>query len=334
MTPLGKTNMAIYFTDKDYLENFMNYIGERDTGFTCCGFTKSENLKEFSKKNEIAVLLTDLSGFEGEAKHIRSEVTVLLTEETDMETSKDVYTVGILQPLDEIVRQILKAVSKTDIAVSRTITGTTGQIYTFFSPVGRSLKTTLAMALSQLLCDREETLYLNLEPDSGFPVLFGRDYDADLADIIFYLKDGVRERSTLMLKSAIHDVHGVSYIPPVIDPSDLYRISGEEMIQLLNALFGIGYKNIVLDLGALIPGFEKLLQLSSRIYMPVKNDVISAAKTAQLLSHFRSSEAVLIEDRIERVEPPFFEELPSISGNMRGSDIAKYAGRLLEGNHD
>ena len=68
--------------------------------------------------------------------------------------------------------------------------------------------------------------------------------------------------------------------------------------------------------------------------MPVKNDVISAAKTAQLLSHFRSSEAVLIEDRIERVEPPFFEELPSISGNMRGSDIAKYAGRLLEGNHD
>ena len=326
--------MAIYFTDKDYLENFMNYIGERDTGFTCCGFTKSENLKEFSKKNEIAVLLTDLSGLEGEAKHIRSEVTVLLTEETDMETSKDVYTVGILQPLDEIVRQILKAVSKTDIAVSRTITGTTGQIYTFFSPVGRSLKTTLAMALSQLLCDKEETLYLNLEPDSGLPVLFGRDYDADLSDIIFYLKDGVRERSTLMLKSAIHDVHGVSYIPPVIDPSDLYRISGEEMIQLLNALFGIGYKNIVLDLGALIPGFEKLLQLSSRIYMPVKNDVISAAKTAQLLSHFRSSEAVLIEDRIERVEPPFFEELPSISGNMRGSDIAKYAGRLLEGNHD
>ena len=118
------------------------------------------------------------------------------------------------------------------------------------------MKTTLAMALSQLLCDREETLYLNLEPDSGFPVLFGRDYDADLSDIIFYLKDGVRERSTLMLKSAIHDVHGVSYIPPVIDPSDLYRISGEEMIQLLNALFGIGYKNIVLDLGALIPGFD------------------------------------------------------------------------------
>ena len=61
--------MAIYFADKDYLENFMNYIGERDTGFNCCGFSKSDSLKEFSKKNEIAVLLTDLSGFEGEAKY-------------------------------------------------------------------------------------------------------------------------------------------------------------------------------------------------------------------------------------------------------------------------
>lgn len=334
MTAEEKTNMAIYFTDRFYLENFMNYIGERNIGFVCSGFTKSETLKEYSRKYEIAVLLTDMTGFENEARNIRSEMTVVLTEDPDIETSPDVYTISILQPLDEIIRQIMKAAAKMEISVGQISGGMTVRIYTFFSPVGRCLKTTLAMALSQLLADREQTFYLNLEPDSGFSVLFGRDYDTDLSDIIFYLRDGIRERSSLMLKSAIHETQGVSYIPPVMDPADLYRITEDELVKLFDVLGGMGYRNIVLDMGSFISGFEKVLGLSSRIYMPVKNDTVSAAKTAQLLSHFRSSDGDSVEDRIERIDPPHFNVLPPITGNMRGSEVAEYAGRLLEDRHE
>lgn len=329
MVPAKSTNMAIYFRDMDYLESFMNYMAERNTGFACFGFTKSENLKAYAKENSIAVLLTDSACYAKDARHINSEMTVVLTESPDTETPPGVYTVNILQPVDEIVREILKAAAKMDIALTRDLLSSTISIYSFVSPVGRCLKTTLAMAASQLLSDKDRTMYINLEPDSGFSVIFGRDYDTDLSDLIFYLRDGDGNRASLMLQSAVCDCQGINYIPPVMNPGDLFQISCDEIIQLFDVLKGNGYKNIVIDLGVLLPGFEKLLNMSEHIFMPVRKDNISLAKTAQLFSYFRTLEEIQIEDRIQQLEPPYFKELPGIAGNIRGSDAGRYMAAYL-----
>ncbi|MBO5550737.1 MAG: hypothetical protein J5966_02160, partial [Lachnospiraceae bacterium] len=324
------SNMAIYFAEMDYLESFMNYISERNTGFICCGFTRSENLKEYAKENHIAVLLTDSACFEKDARHINSEMTVVLTERPDTETPPGVYTVNILQPVDEIVREILKAAARMDITVTQEALSPALSIYSFFSPVGRCLKTTLAIAAAQHLSDRDRTIYINLEPDSGFSVIFGREYDTDLSDLMFYLRDGSCDSASLMLQSAVCDSQGISYIPSVINPGDLFQISCDEIIDLFDVLQGNGYKNIVLDLGTLLPGFEKLLALSEKIFMPVRNDSISAAKTSQLFSYLRTLEDIRIEDKIRNLEPPYFKDLPVISGNMRSTEVGRYILGYLE----
>lgn len=331
MFPARKTNMAIYFADSEYLESFMNYIAERDTGFVCSGFTKGDSLVSYARENDIAVLLTDADCFENGAKHINSEMTVVLTERPDVETAPDVHTVNILQPVDEIVREILKAAAKTDISVAQGAHPIKGSIYSFFSPIGRSLKTTLAVAAAQQLADREKTIYLNLEPDSGFTVLCDREYDTDLSDLMFYLRDGVRDRVSLMLQSATCDLQGVSYIPPVMNPGDLYQISCDEIIQFFDVLQGAGYGSIVLDMGSLLPGFEKILMASTHIYMPVRKDVMSSAKIAQLFSYFRSSGDMGASERIIRVTPPYFKDIPKITADMRGTEVGGYAAKLIGG---
>lgn len=331
MTHSKSSTMAIYFAEMDYLESFMNYISEKNTGFVCCGFTKSDSLKEYAKENHIAVLLTDSVCFEKGARHINSEMTVVLTERPDTENPPGVYTVNILQPVDEILREILKTAARLDITVAQSVLSSSLNIYSFFSPVGRCLKTSLAVAAAQLLSDRDRTIYINLEPDSGFSVLFGREYDTDLSDLMFYLRDGSHDSASLMLQSAVCDSQGISYIPSVMNPGDLFQISCDELIRLFDLLQSNGYKNIVLDLGILLPGFERLLAISEKIFMPVLNDSVSAAKTSQLFSYLRTLEDIRIEDRIRNLEPPFFKDLPGIAGNMRHTEIGRYMAGFLYG---
>lgn len=329
MVPAKKTNMAILFADSDYLEGFMSYIIEKDTGFSCFGFTADEHLRSYARENEIAVLLTDEASFEKGARHINSEMTIVLTERPGAERAEDVYTINILQPIDEIVREIMKTAAKMDITVSCDMLKAEGRLYTFFSPVGRTLKTTLAMAASQILSDREKTIYLNLEPDSGFSVLFRQEYDTDLSDLLFYLRDGAGERALMMLRGAICDIHGASFIPPVTDPGDLCQISKTEIDNLMKAICAAGYKNIVLDLGAFIPGLIQILLMSSRIFMPVRGDGISQAKTAQFFSYLRTLKDAPVEEKIERLELPFFKEVPMLTANMRGTRLGAYMESLL-----
>lgn len=329
MVPAKKTNMAIFFADSEYLESFMNYIVEKDTGFSCSGFTTGDTLMAYAKENRIAVLLTDEACFAMGAGHINSELTIVLTERPGLEAGADVYTVNILQPVDEIVREIMKAAAKTEISVSCGTLLKAGSVYSFFSPVGRSLKTTLALTAARLLSDRDRTIYLNLEPDSGFSVIFRQTYDTDLSDLMFYLRDGAGERANLMLQGAVCENRGISYIPPVMNPGDLCQISCSEIENLMDKLHHVGYANIVLDMGIFLPGFEKLLMSSSRVFMPVRNDAVSAAKTAQLFSYLRTLKDMPVEEKIERLEPPYFRDIPPFTADMKGTKIAAYVEEIL-----
>ncbi|MCR5775610.1 MAG: hypothetical protein K6G42_11055 [Lachnospiraceae bacterium] len=325
--------MAVYFSDSEYLENFLGYLAERNTGFICRGFTNPGSLAEYAAKEKIAVLLTDAEGLENGAGHINTDLTVVLTERPDVDTLPDVYAINILQPVDEIIREILKVVAKRDISVSKGFSDSEGYIYTFFSPVGRCLTTTLAMTAAQLLAERSETVYLNLEADSGFSVIYQQEYDADLSDLLFYLKDGIGERAALMLQGTVCRSQGVSYVPPVTNPEDLLRISSDEVRSLFSLLFGSGFKNIILDMGEILPGFLDILSMSDRIYMPVRGDAMSKAKEGQLLSYFRTLEDFGAEERIVKLEPPYFKGIRKITENLRGTDVGRYMAGYLDYHH-
>lgn len=329
MIHVKNTNMAIYFADKEYLEGFMNYITERNTGFICSGFTKSENLKEFARQNSISILLTDDTCFKNTARNINSEITFVLTEKPETEASANVYEINILQPVDEILKEILKTAAKTDISVAQDHLLTSGNVYSFFSPVGRSLKTTLAMAASQILSDKEKTIYLNLEPDSGFSVLFGQDFGSDLSDLMFYLNDDTGDKASLLLQSVICNCQGVFFIPPVMNPGDIFQISSDEILKLFDLLQKNGFKNIVIDIGSLLPGFERIFLASSRIYMPVRKDAMSSAKIAQLFSYLRTVEDLPVEEKTVWLEPPYFKDIPSAVCNLRGTEVGNYIAGIL-----
>ncbi len=325
-----RANMAVIFSQSDYLLGFMNYIYDSKTGFSCFGFTSNDKLMGFAKEHGISLLLSDKESYETGAKQIKSEITVVLADRAEMETCKDAYVVDILQPVDEILREVLSIASMSDIKVSSVTSGNDGMVHTVYSPVNRCLKTTLAMTFAQILSEREDTIYINFEADSGFSSLFMETYDGDLSDLMFYLRDDGKDRFGLRLQSIVRESRGVRYIPPVSVPGDLAQIGAEEVTELLLCIKSMGYRNIVMDLGTYMEGFEKILEASDRIYTPVRRDSMSQAKLSYMDSYLHFTGHAALAERMELLELPYFKDIPSVAGDLKSTELGKYARDLLE----
>ena len=146
---------------------------------------------------------------------------------------------------------------------------------------------------------------------------------------MFYLRDGTGEKTSLMLQSTLCNSHGFSFIPPVINPGDLFQISGDDILRLLALLQGNGFRYIVIDMGTHLPGFEKILSASDRIYMPSRGDTMSSAKIAQFFSYLRTLEDMQIEEKTVRLEPPYFKDIPTAADNLRGTETGNYMAGIL-----
>ena len=196
-------------------------------------------------------------------------------------------------------------------------------VFTVFSPVSRVLKTTFAVAMGQILSDRGRTLYLNLEPYAGFHQIFMQKYDADLSDLLFYLK-GNNSRFRYKLQSMVLTSQGLDYVPPAMSPEDLLAAGEEEWLSLLEAAGQTGYDYIILDPGLSLHGMTAILKKSERIYMPVRQDSQSKAKLAQLDALFRISGNTEIMEKTERLQFPYFEDIVSVAGNLRSGSLGSF----------
>lgn len=118
-----------------------------------------------------------------------------------------------------------------------------------YSPVGRTMKTTFALTLGQILAKKRACLYLNLEAYSGFEYLMERKFEQTLGDLLYYLRLGSDQLVTKM-GSMVQSINNLDYLPPVLSMEDIQSTTAEEWIRLLQQI--IDYSNydvIILDLG-------------------------------------------------------------------------------------
>lgn len=63
-------------------------------------------------------------------------------------------------------------------------------VYGFYTPVGRSLQTTLALTMGQLLAANKRVLYLNFECCAGLTEMLGKQADnTEFASLLYYLQE-------------------------------------------------------------------------------------------------------------------------------------------------
>ena len=172
-----------------------------------------------------------------------------------------------------------------------------------YSPVGRCLKTSLALTIGQTLSQESRTLYITLEDYSGLPILTGEEYREDLSDLMYYYNQGTY--NVLRLNSVIHSLGGLDYIPPARYPEDLAHMSAQQMAEMLRWIISEGgYEVIVLDAGNYGRRIFPLLEVCSVVYMPAEEDCVSKAKIEEFFYHMESAGCGELKDRIKKLKLP------------------------------
>ncbi|MDO5425798.1 MAG: hypothetical protein Q4F41_18985 [Eubacteriales bacterium] len=279
---MKKSVFAVCDLEAGYASRLMDYIYEKESGtFEVQAFTSVKNLSAFAREQEIELLLISAAAMCEAVKELPIRKIVILSEGEVLQELSNYPCVYKYQSSDSLVSEVMTYYAEAEPAAPVALLKKKVEIIGIYSPVRRTLRTSFALTLGQLWAKERNVLYLNFEEYAGFSTLLGKEYKADLTDLIYFSKEGSGQM-IYRLGTIVQNLYGMDYVPPALNPEDLRGIELEEWLQMLEYLETYStYDTIILDLGEQVNGLYEILRQCSRIYMPVREDGISLAKLEQ-----------------------------------------------------
>ncbi|MGN1022914.1 MAG: hypothetical protein ACI4OJ_05400 [Lachnospiraceae bacterium] len=197
-----------------------------------------------------------------------------------------------------------------------------------FTPCTRSLQTTLALSLCEVLAERGKVLYLNFEPFPACSVFSQGTSGGNLRELLF-TSDTDREKFAERLAGAAERIAHFDTVPPI--PS-LPELSGIEPKQWLDLLDAVGsctdYQYVVLDLTPAAGGFLDLLETCSRVWTITGKGRIPEAKLSAYQKLLKSGERERIIAATRYLSLPVFSALPESMEEIGRGPLAAYVREL------
>lgn len=326
--------MAVYDVEPHYADRFADFANQKEkVPFSVVAFTTVENLREYAKNNRIEILLINQGVPKEVTEGIGAEQIVVLADGEVVPASDDYPRVYKYQSTDSILREVLACYCEKPIEEQIVVLGARAKILGVYSPVGRCLKTSFAWTMGQHLAKNGRVLYLSLEEYSGFSKLIGGNTQTDLSDVFYFFRQG--NCSFFRLSSMIYTWGNLDYIPPVRYPEDLSQITGRDVLELLNKLSAeSGYETIIVDMGHMGKHAVEIMEACEVVYMPVKEDCISAAKLEEFEEYLEASGKKRLKDRIQRLKLPYhnsFGRRDTYMEQLLWGELGDYVRQLLKG---
>lgn len=326
--------MAVYDVDPFYADRFADFANQKGkVPFTVAAFTSMERLQEFSEANTIELLLISDSVNREQVDRLKARQVVTLTEGETIRIKDRYPSVYKYQSTDSVIREVMACYcDKPELDLLKASSSQCRMI-AVYSPINRCLKTSFALVLGQLMAQDEKVLYLNLEEWSGLQALTGEEYAGDLSDVLYLYRQG--NYHWLKLSSYVYSWGNLDYIPPVRFPEDLEDASPEGLAELILKISQESiYDAVIIDAGHFGKQVCSLLKICSTIYMPVKDDCVSAAKLEELTQYLERTGNGDILDKIQKLKLPFhssFGRRDTYMEQLLWGELGDYVRQLLRG---
>lgn len=317
MSGIRQYKVGIIDADERYVQRLMQYIN-RDikNPILALGFLTMETLEAYLKEHELDLLLAagDMEVCSGENCR---EVLYFRTErpEAGLETGS-IYK---FSRADVILDKIVSRLKIEPRHAGTELYCTYGVI----SPVGRSGKTRLAMAL----CAFDEVrggLYLGMEEYGEIPDTDQRE--RDVMSNLFYLVKNRSEELIPYLEREMRQLDGFYMLPSPASYQDLRSITKADMIWMMDELVKWGrFTTIVCDIGGAALGDLSVLEVFDYLLMPVLEDEYSMKKTDAFIRLLERRELGKLAGRIRKVRLP--------DAGYQEPAMLGYLERKLEGIH-
>ena len=253
---------------------------QRDLPWRIHTYTGIDELMR-SEKEPVMLLAVSESVYSEALQALQPLRTVILNE-SGVIRWKDVPCVDKYQAAEEVLKYLLQIYMEVaDTGLPRLRQGCRTKFIGNYTPVHRSMQTSFALTMSQMLAREHATLYLNFEHYAGIGELLPDLQTLDLADLLYFLNPE-QEKFRLRLQTMLRHVGNLDYIPPMKSGQNLLTVQTAEWLGLLQKIEELGeYEYVILDLSESMQGLFEILRLCRRVYTLTREDRIAKAKLLQ-----------------------------------------------------
>ncbi len=299
---------AICDTDRLYVKNLIQYMNSKQKiPLKLQAFTSPELLKEYAARNGIELLLISADAMDEEIAGLEIGKIVVLTEDGAVGL-KGFPSVNRYQASGSLVQEVMAHYESGNLAVAYAAAKmATTHLIGVYSPIKRCGKTAFSLALCAAYARSSRVLYVNLEDFSGFRSLLQREYRMDISDLLYFYRE---EKQGMLgkIEEVTEKLSNISYLPPAMCPADIKSVQPEEWKEWFMLLLQSQFEVIIVEPGDCVNGLEEILALCSRIYMPVRKDITSAAKLKEYEEYLQLAGWDGLAGKIVRQPMPVIEE--------------------------
>lgn len=260
--------MAICDRDKEYLRMLQAYLQKKNPAdFEILVFDTVKKALEAGCEEGFSILLVGEKTYDTSVTKINADKVFILQE--DGLSGIDGYSrVAKYQSMERLIAQVLEefALEESCCSIDRCGRNRT-TLMSFYAPDRHKGQSIAALGAAQVLADKgNKVLYLNLMPFTGFEELLGVSYEADVTDVMYFVLNH-SDKLLYKLDGIKRSIHGVDYLPPVLDYTDLLHIKSKDWERVIDLLlYSSDYTHIVMDLSETCQGFYHILERSDRVY--------------------------------------------------------------------
>ncbi len=290
---------------------------------------------DFARNNEIEILLISDKAMKEEIRNLPVRQIIILSEGVHSPGLDQYPTVYKYQSSDKVIREVMACYGvEHEVSMAQNGVIKEMRVIGIYSPIGRTQKTSFALALGQILGRDHAALYLNLESYSGFEQLMETHFEQGLSDVLYYAR---QENTGIVYKIAgmVQTIQNLDFLPPALFPMDIQTTKYEEWIRLFRQLEqNSNYEVLILDLGDGVADLYQILDYCTEIYVPIRQDIISAAKLEQFESALQMWDSVSVLEKIRKIRIPFYAAGKSGKAwaeELAWSELGDYVRKLLRG---
>lgn len=322
--------LAVCDAEEAYASKLVDYINLKEGfPFQARYFFSLEKLEEFCNKQRVEVLLLSEKLYQEKVSKMNTDKIIILQEE-DAFWEDSYGMVWKYQSCETMLKEILSLLAKEPGKLNHIIRKSGLKVTGFYSPVKRSLQTSFALAMGQLLAKKGKTLYVNMEACSGLDRLLGREFAKDLSDLLYYLQNG-QNGISYYLSSITEQVGGLEILPPMRSQTDLISISTREWLQLFYEIeVCTEYEYLLLDLSDSVQGLFEILQHCDRIFTVTAEDGVAMAKMDQYEKMLKQCQYEEIMNKTRKCSFPRISYLPKQLERLSMSELASIAKEYLK----
>lgn len=329
---MKKQILAVFDTEAEYVRRFCDYVSDKsEYPFEAAAFTSREKLQTFCREEIVDILLVAENSYDLSLKEwIKGDVIILSEEKDRKGETEQIYK---YQPCGKILQEAIQYYAgsrpESEPAVLKSRKNKIRMIG-MYTPVHRSMQTSFAITLGEILARDHRVLYLNFESFSGFDKRMDREFMTDMSDLIYYVTNA-RDALFYKLKGMTETIQNLDYIPPAFSYMDLARITLEQWFLLFKELEKhTDYEFLILDLSDNLQGLFEILRRCEKVFTLIREDSAAAAKLCQYERLLERTDYEDVAEKTLQYKLPFIRNIPMEMEQYTYGDLADYVRKLVE----